>query len=244
MYFSMSRAVLAIQHSSVPEWKMYEQQLQHHDRDVLQLLGVHQQVGICGRFLCCRFRCVLCDLHLHLWGHGLHQQHLHQEPGIPQQLHAHQYWHLLCYHWQSVGRHLSAKEGLKLYIFIFDQSLIPKKQKRLVFTLIIFWPIFPDLTSKPWLATQPPLLGFAQTSLKPLVRLVKIPQLSVGQTLVTTVRYLGLSDFSFYSVMPPVYVEFGTSATDSIALKTTLGDTSTKTWNILARQIACTDTWK
>merc|ERR1712183_924621 len=41
-----------------------------------------------------------------------------------------------------------------------------------------------------------------------------------------------------------MYVEFGTSATDSIALKTTLGDTSTKTWNILARQIACTDTWK
>ena len=45
-------------------------------------------------------------------------------------------------------------------------------------------------------------------------------------------------------MIPAVYVEFGTSATDSIALKTTLGDTSTKTWNILARQIACTDTWK
>jgi len=40
-----------------------------------------------------------------------------------------------------------------------------------------------------------------------------------------------------------MYVEFGTSSTDSITLKHTL-DTTSKTWNILARQIACTASWK
>merc|ERR1711997_400253 len=40
-----------------------------------------------------------------------------------------------------------------------------------------------------------------------------------------------------------MYVEFGTGSGDSIELKTTYGDTS-KTWNILARQIACTPSWK
>ena len=44
--------------------------------------------------------------------------------------------------------------------------------------------------------------------------------------------------------VPPVYVEFGADSTDSITLKNTYGDTSTKSWNILARQIACTATWK
>jgi len=41
-----------------------------------------------------------------------------------------------------------------------------------------------------------------------------------------------------------MYVEFGTSATDSITLLHTYGDTSTKAWDILARQIACTASWK
>merc|ERR1712048_542281 len=40
-----------------------------------------------------------------------------------------------------------------------------------------------------------------------------------------------------------MYVEFGAASTDSITLKHTL-DTASKTWNILARQIACTSTWK
>jgi len=40
-----------------------------------------------------------------------------------------------------------------------------------------------------------------------------------------------------------MYVEFGASATDSITLTTTYTAT-TKTWNILARQIACTAAWK
>ena len=41
-----------------------------------------------------------------------------------------------------------------------------------------------------------------------------------------------------------VYVEFGAASGDTIELKTTYGDTSTKQWNILARQIACTSDWK
>merc|ERR1711990_215516 len=41
-----------------------------------------------------------------------------------------------------------------------------------------------------------------------------------------------------------MYVEFGAAATDSVTLKHTYGDTSSKTWNILARQIACTSSWK
>ena len=41
-----------------------------------------------------------------------------------------------------------------------------------------------------------------------------------------------------------VYLEFGGSATDTIELKTTYGDLTSKQWNILARQIACTATWK
>ena len=45
-------------------------------------------------------------------------------------------------------------------------------------------------------------------------------------------------------LIPPVYVEFGTTSTDSITLKHSYGDTSTKSWNILARQISCTSSWK
>merc|ERR1711997_544445 len=40
-----------------------------------------------------------------------------------------------------------------------------------------------------------------------------------------------------------MYVEFGATATDSITLKHTL-DTAQKSWNILARQISCTASWK
>merc|ERR1711992_107556 len=40
-----------------------------------------------------------------------------------------------------------------------------------------------------------------------------------------------------------MYVEFGASSTDSITLQHTL-DASQKSWNILARQIACTSSWK
>ena len=43
--------------------------------------------------------------------------------------------------------------------------------------------------------------------------------------------------------IPQVYVEFGATSTDSITLKHTL-DATAKTWNILARQIACTADWK
>merc|ERR1712062_36432 len=41
-----------------------------------------------------------------------------------------------------------------------------------------------------------------------------------------------------------MYVEFGAASGDTIELKTTYGDTSSKQWNILARQIACTSDWK
>merc|ERR1711990_20132 len=40
-----------------------------------------------------------------------------------------------------------------------------------------------------------------------------------------------------------MYVEFGAAGTDSITLKHTL-DTTQKSWNILARQISCTASWK
>jgi len=40
-----------------------------------------------------------------------------------------------------------------------------------------------------------------------------------------------------------MYVEFGATSTDSITLKHTL-DATVKNWNILARQIACTASWK
>jgi len=42
-----------------------------------------------------------------------------------------------------------------------------------------------------------------------------------------------------------MYVEFGATSTDTISLTTTYGSTSsTLKWNILARQIACTASWK
>jgi len=42
-----------------------------------------------------------------------------------------------------------------------------------------------------------------------------------------------------------MYVEFGATSTDTISLTTTYGaTTSTLKWNILARQISCTSTWK
>ena len=77
---------------------MYEQQLLQHGRNLLQLLGVHQQVGLSGWVLRGRVRSVLRDLQLHLWLHGLHQQHLREEPGLPQQLHAHQHWVMFLHH--------------------------------------------------------------------------------------------------------------------------------------------------
>ena len=98
IFNDVRRAVLAIQHSPVYQWEMYEPQFLHHDRDLLQLLGVLQQVRLGGRFLCCRLRGLLCHLHLNLWFHGQHEQHLHQEPGLPQQLHPHHHRHLLGHH--------------------------------------------------------------------------------------------------------------------------------------------------
>ena len=44
-----------------------------------------------------------------------------------------------------------------------------------------------------------------------------------------------------------MYVEFGTSSSDTITLTNTwtaAGIATAKTYNILARQICCTDTWK
>ena len=44
-----------------------------------------------------------------------------------------------------------------------------------------------------------------------------------------------------------MYVEFGTSSSDTISLTNTWstgGLTTAKNYNILARQIGCTDTWK
>ena len=118
----MYRAVRAVQRGPVPQWWVYEQQLLHHDRDLLHLLGVHQQVGISQWDLCCWLRCLLCELHLHLWSHGLHQHHLHQEPGIPQQRHAHQYGDLHHHHQEGLRQHLSAQESFKnvqIWLLIF-----------------------------------------------------------------------------------------------------------------------------
>ena len=42
-----------------------------------------------------------------------------------------------------------------------------------------------------------------------------------------------------------MYVEFGATSTDTIGLTLTYGSTTTaKSFNILARQLACTATWK
>merc|ERR1719228_1795699 len=41
-----------------------------------------------------------------------------------------------------------------------------------------------------------------------------------------------------------MYVEFGAVSTDTATITLTYGDTSSKTWNILLRQIACTAAWK
>ena len=41
-----------------------------------------------------------------------------------------------------------------------------------------------------------------------------------------------------------VYVEFGAAAGDTITLTNTFADLTAKSWNILARQIACTSRWK
>ena len=48
------------------------------------------------------------------------------------------------------------------------------------------------------------------------------------------------SPTSLYSV----YVEFGAAAGDTITLTNTFTDLTAKSWNILARQIACTASWK
>ena len=43
----------------------------------------------------------------------------------------------------------------------------------------------------------------------------------------------------------PVYVEFGATSTDTVGLTFTYGSTTTaKTFNVLARQLACTAAWK
>ena len=86
-----SRAVIAVQRGAVPEWRVYQQHhLPHHHGDLSHLLGVHHQVRHGQRLLCFRLRSVLCGLHLHLWLLSILQHHLHQEPGLPQQLHSHQ----------------------------------------------------------------------------------------------------------------------------------------------------------
>ena len=102
IFNDVRRAVLAIQHSPVYQWEMYEPQFLHHHRDLLQLLGVLQQVRLGGRFLCCRLRGLLCDLILHLWLYRLHQHHLHQEPGIPQQYHSNKYRIMRIHHRQGL----------------------------------------------------------------------------------------------------------------------------------------------
>ena len=49
---------------------------------------------------------------------------------------------------------------------------------------------------------------------------------------------------TFIFPIPQVYVEFGATSSDTIEVKTTYGAAGSKQWNILARQIACTDKWK
>jgi len=41
-----------------------------------------------------------------------------------------------------------------------------------------------------------------------------------------------------------MYTEFGATSTDTITLTITYGDTSSKTWNVLLRQISCSSSWK
>jgi len=41
-----------------------------------------------------------------------------------------------------------------------------------------------------------------------------------------------------------MYAEFGATSTDSVKLTMTMADVAAKSWNILARQIACTATWR
>ena len=83
------------------------------------------------------------------------------------------------------------------------------------------------------------------TSLQ-LDKLERIPQASVEPTQAITVR-LKSKYFSNHYEIFSVYVEFGATSTDSITLTNTYvsgGLTTAKTFNILARQISCTASYK
>ena len=57
--------------------------------------------------------------------------------------------------------------------------------------------------------------------------------------------YLPEHNIKSYTFKISVYVEFGATSTDTISITNTYGSTTTaKTFNILARQISCTASYK
>ena len=80
-----------------------------------------------------------------------------------------------------------------------------------------------------------------------LDKLERTPLTSVEPTPAITVRTKAKLFFVIINKYFSVYVEFGATSTDSITLTNTYvsgGLTTAKTFNILARQISCTATYK
>ena len=80
-----------------------------------------------------------------------------------------------------------------------------------------------------------------------LEQLDMIPLPFVEQTQDTTVGFNKVFNSLSKLCICLVYVEFGATSTDTITITNTYrsgGLTTAKTFNILARQISCTATWK
>ena len=106
------RGLLPVLHRPVPQPAMHGSQLHLHLWNLLHQLRVLLKGRHCWWQLCCWVWSVLCDYQHHLWNIHLHQHHLHQEPGIPQQLHSLLSLHLYLHLQQSLGRYLSTEAGL------------------------------------------------------------------------------------------------------------------------------------
>ena len=102
--------------------------------------------------------------------------------------------------------------------------------------------------SRPWLAsTLAPVELVEWMTLRSLEQLDTILQPFVEQTQDTTVRFNKVFTAYCKLCICLVYVEFGATSTDTITITNTYrsgGLTTAKTFNILARQISCTATWK
>ena len=89
-------------------------------------------------------------------------------------------------------------------------------------------------------------MQFAMTTLQLKDKLDRTLPTSVGLTQAIIVRIKTSSGFNEMELIL-VYVEFGATSTDSVKLTNTYvsgGLTTAKSFNILARQISCSATWK